>query len=143
MPIVVVAHGKLKDRGLRSLVDDYLARIGRYTRVEEVEVKSDSALERAVPAGATVIALEVAGAALSSRELARKLGHWMSQGKGTLAFVIGGAEGLPAALSSGAAFQLSLSSLTLPHRLARLILVEQLYRAFTILKGEPYAREDG
>jgi 23S rRNA (pseudouridine1915-N3)-methyltransferase len=143
MPIVVVAHGKLKDRGLRSLVDDYLARIGRYTRVEEVEVKSDSALERAVPAGATVIALEVAGAALSSRELAQKLGHWMSQGKGTLAFVIGGAEGLPAALSSGAAFQLSLSSLTLPHRLARLILVEQLYRAFTILKGEPYAREDG
>jgi 23S rRNA (pseudouridine1915-N3)-methyltransferase len=143
MPIVVVAHGKLKDRGLRALVDDYLARIARYTRVEEVEVKSDSALERAVPAGATVIALEVGGTALSSRELAQKLGHWMSQGKGTLAFVIGGAEGLPAALSSGAAFQLSLSSLTLPHRLARLILVEQIYRAFTILKGEPYAREDG
>jgi 23S rRNA (pseudouridine1915-N3)-methyltransferase len=143
MPIVVVAHGKLKDRGLRALVDDYLARIRRYTRVDEVEVKSDSALERALPAGATVIALEVGGAALTSSELAQKLGHWMSQGKGTLAFVIGGAEGLPAALSSGAAFQLSLSSLTLPHRLARLILVEQIYRAFTILKREPYAREDG
>jgi len=143
MPIVVVAHGKLKDRGLRALVDDYLARIRRYTRVDEVEVKSDLALSRALPAGATLIALEVDGAALSSRELSQKLGQWMSQGKGTLAFVIGGAEGIPAALSSAATFRLSLSPLTLPHRLARLILVEQIYRGFTILKGEPYAREDG
>jgi 23S rRNA (pseudouridine1915-N3)-methyltransferase len=143
MPIVVVAHGKLKDRGLRALVDDYLARMRRYGRVDEIEVKTDEALVRAVPPGAMVIALEVDGAALSSPELAQKLGQWLSQGKGSLAFVIGGAEGLPAPLSSGAAFRLSLSALTLPHRLARLLLVEQLYRAFTILKGEPYAREDG
>jgi 23S rRNA (pseudouridine1915-N3)-methyltransferase len=143
MPIVVVAHGKLKDRNLRALVDDYLARIRRYTRVDEIEVKSNEALERSLPAGALVIALEVGGVALTSTELAQRLAQWMSRGKGTLAFAIGGAEGLPAAVSTGAAFRLSLSSMTLPHRLARLILLEQIYRAFTIQKGEPYAREDG
>ena len=143
MAIVVVAHGKLKDRGLRALVDDYLARIRRYTRVEEIEVKTDLALARALPSDATVVALEVAGAALTSNDLAKKLGLWSSQGKGTVAFVIGGAEGIPVALSRAAACRLSLSSLTLPHRLARLVLVEQIYRSFTILKGEPYAREDG
>jgi 23S rRNA (pseudouridine1915-N3)-methyltransferase len=143
MPIVVVAHGKLKDQHLRTLVDDYLDRIRRYTRIQEIEVKTDEALARAIPAGALVIALEVNGSAISSTELARRLAHWMSQGKGTLAFAIGGAEGLPSALSASAAFRLSLSALTLPHRLARLILLEQIYRAFTIMKGEPYAREDG
>lgn len=143
MPIVVIAHGKLKDRGLRALVDEYLARIRRYTRIDELEVKSGQALERAVPPDALLVALEVEGAALTSSELSRRLSGWLGQGKGTVAFVIGGAEGLPQHLSAGAAFRLSLSSLTLPHRLARLILVEQLYRAFTIAKGEPYAREDG
>jgi 23S rRNA (pseudouridine1915-N3)-methyltransferase len=142
MPIVVLAQGKLKDKGLSALVDDYLARIRRYTRVEQVELKSTHGFARAVPSGALLVALEVTGKSVSSPELSKKLEGWMSLGKGVGAFAIGGAEGLRESLVKKAAFQLCLSPLTLPHRLARLLLVEQLYRAFTILRGEPYARED-
>lgn len=141
MKIVVLAHGKLKERALRELVDDYLGRIRRYARCEEIEVKDAAELARAVPKDALLVALEVSGDQVSSVGLSERLARWGAQGKGVVAFVIGGAEGLPSALSAQAAARLSLSSLTLPHRLARLILVEQLYRAFTIARGEPYARE--
>ncbi|HET9932448.1 MAG TPA: 23S rRNA (pseudouridine(1915)-N(3))-methyltransferase RlmH, partial [Polyangiaceae bacterium] len=70
------------------------------------------------------------------------LERWLAQGKGVIAFAIGGAEGLPAEFSKRAQHRLSLSRLTLPHRLARLLLAEQLYRALSIARGEPYARED-
>jgi 23S rRNA (pseudouridine1915-N3)-methyltransferase len=95
-----------------------------------------------VPREATLIALDPAGDAVTSRELARRLEGWVKRGKGELAFVLGGAEGIPEALLKSAHARLSLSKLTLPHRLARVLLFEQLYRAFTILRGEPYARED-
>ncbi len=68
--------------------------------------------------------------------------RWTSRGKGSVAFVIGGAEGIPSELSKKADARLSLSRLTLPHRLARVVLLEQLYRSLSILRGEPYARED-
>ena len=74
----------------------------------------------------------------SSEAFAREVGRWGSQGKGVVAFLIGGADGLPPAVSRGAAARVSLSALTFPHRLARLVLVEQIYRAMTILRGEPY-----
>ncbi|HLV67855.1 MAG TPA: 23S rRNA (pseudouridine(1915)-N(3))-methyltransferase RlmH [Polyangiaceae bacterium] len=141
MKLVILAEGKLKDRALRGLVDDYLKRIRRYARCEELELGGPAELSRAVPADATLIALEVDGEAVSSVELSKRLERWMTRGKGVVAFAIGGAEGLPRALSERADVRLSLSPLTLPHRLARLILVEQLYRAFTIARGEPYARE--
>ncbi len=141
MKLVVVAVGRIKERPLRAVADDYLARIGRYARCEELEVKDDVALERAVPADALVVALEVGGKALSSEAFARALERWTAHGKGVVAFVIGGAEGIPAGVSRRADMQLSLSSMTLPHRLARVVLFEQIYRAFTILRGEPYARE--
>lgn len=141
MRLVVVAVGRIKERALRAVADDYLARIQRYARAEEIEVKDDAALERAVPADALVVALEVDGTAPSSEELAKSVERWTSRGKGVVAFVIGGAEGIPAAVSRRADVRLSLSRLTLPHRLARVVLLEQLYRAFTILRGEPYARE--
>jgi 23S rRNA (pseudouridine1915-N3)-methyltransferase len=73
--------------------------------------------------------------------LAKRVERWSSRGKGIVAFVIGGADGIPADLLSRADARLSLSTLTLPHRLARVVLAEQLYRAMTILRGEPYARE--
>lgn len=142
MRIVVLAEGKLKDKPLRQLVDDYLERIRKYSRCEEIEVRDGAALLKAVPADATLVALEVGGESLTSRALAERLGRWIERGKGIVVFAIGGAEGLPASLVQRADARLSLSSLTLPHRLARLILVEQLYRGFSILRGEPYARED-
>lgn len=142
MKLQIVAHGKLKDKALRSVCDDYIGRIRRYVRCEEIEVKDDSGFERAVGTDALLVALEVDGESVSSAELSRKLDRWLSQGKGVVAFAIGGAEGLPREFSARARQRLSLSRLTLPHRLARVLLAEQLYRALSISRGEPYARED-
>ena len=142
MKLTIVAVGKIREKSLRAVADDYLGRVKHYARTSEVEVKTDAELERAVPREATVIALDPGGDSVTSRELARRLEGWGQRGKGELAFVIGGAEGIPDALLKAAHARLSLSRLTLPHRLARVVLFEQLYRAFTILRGEPYARED-
>jgi 23S rRNA (pseudouridine1915-N3)-methyltransferase len=139
--LVVVAAGRLKEREVRSIADDYLGRIRRYVKCDEIEVKSAADLAGAVPSGALCVALEVDGEALSSTELSRRVERWGSTGKGVVAFVIGGAEGIPAGLSKQADARLSLSKLTLPHRLARVLLLEQLYRSLSILRGEPYARE--
>jgi 23S rRNA (pseudouridine1915-N3)-methyltransferase len=142
--LVVVAVGRVKDRALRAVLDDYLARLRRMVVCEEVEVavgpagKVAAQIERAT-AGATVIALEVGGRAWTSAEFARELERCASRDKGVVAFLVGGADGLPADVVGRAHLRWSLSTLTFPHRLARLVLVEQLYRAMTILRGEPYA----
>ncbi len=138
MKLVVLAVGKLRDRHLTALVDDYVGRARHHLPLEIVEVEDDQALARRWPSDGETIALEVDGAAWSTEELARQLERRMTRGTRALTFVIGGAEGIPAALSSRAAVRLSLSALTLPHRLARLLLCEQLYRALTIIRGEPY-----
>jgi 23S rRNA (pseudouridine1915-N3)-methyltransferase len=140
--IVVLAQGKLKDRGLRALVDDYVSRVRRHVHCDELELKDRTELLRSVPKDCTLVALEVKGKSLSSSEFSRQLERWLASGKGNVAFAIGGADGLPKELSEQAAFSLSLSPLTLPHRLARLVLAEQLYRAVSIMRSEPYARED-
>jgi 23S rRNA (pseudouridine1915-N3)-methyltransferase len=138
----VVAAGRIKEKSLRAVADDYLGRVRRYARCDEIEVKDDAALARAVPNDTVVVALEVDGEVVSSTELAQRVERWASRGKGAVAFVIGGAEGIPVELSRKANARLSLSRLTLPHRLARVVLLEQLYRSLSILRGEPYARED-
>ena len=142
MKLYVLAQGKLKDRGLRAVADDYKARLERYVAVEEIEVKDAQALERRAPKEAWLCMLEAGGEAISSRTLAARLESWATRHKGQVCFVIGGAEGIPRAWSRRGDAHLSLSSLTLPHRLVRVIVFEQLYRALTILRGEPYARED-
>jgi 23S rRNA (pseudouridine1915-N3)-methyltransferase len=139
--ITVVAAGKIKEKTLRAVADDYLGRISRYTKVSEVETSDESGLEKAVPAGARLVALEVWGKQLSSEDFAAKLDQWSRIGKGEVAFVIGAADGVPKPLSERADEHLSLSAMTLPHRLARVVLLEQIYRGFSILRGEPYARE--
>lgn len=141
MQLSVIAVGRLKEPAARAWADEYWGRIRRYVRADEVEVKDAAGLERAIPPDAFVVALEVDGQALGSEAFARKLEVWGSTGKGRIAFLIGGAEGLPRELSRKADVRLSLSPMTLPHRLARVVLLEQLYRALTILRGEPYARE--
>lgn len=145
MRIRIVAVGKVKERAARELIDVYIGRIGHYCPCEERELKAapagklTAAIERAT-AGATVVALDERGFAQTSGQLARAFERFASRGKGIVAFVIGGADGLPRAVLEGADARWSLSSLTFPHRLARLILTEQLYRAMTILRGEPYDR---
>jgi 23S rRNA (pseudouridine1915-N3)-methyltransferase len=138
----VVAVGRLREPALRALADDYLGRIRRYVRCDEVEVREPSELVGALPRAATVVALDVEGEEPTSSEFARLIERWSTVGKGDVAFVLGGADGLPGPVLSAAQHRLSLSRLTLPHRLARVLLYEQVYRAFTILRGEPYAREE-
>lgn len=145
MKIHVIAVGKIKERGLRELLDDYAGRIQRYATFSEVELKDGNAAEveerfrKAIPARAKVIALEVLGKALSSEGLSRVIGQSLETAGQDMAFLIGGAYGLPESTSSAAHLKLSLSALTLPHRLARLLVFEQIYRGFTILRGEPYS----
>jgi len=140
--LFVIAEGRIKERELRGVANDYLGRLSRYVRCEEIEARDSNALAKAVPEGAFVVALEVDGERISSSEFSLRLERWGARGKGLVAFLIGGAEGIPKALSERADLRLSLSSFTLPHRLARVVLLEQLYRAMTLQRGEPYAREE-
>jgi 23S rRNA (pseudouridine1915-N3)-methyltransferase len=138
--LIVIAAGKLRGPE-RALVDDYLDRTRRYVACDEREVKTAEDLARAIPRDALVVALEPGGDAVTSTALAKRIERWGRTGKGVVAFVVGGADGIPPEVVAHAGAKLSLSSLTLPHRLARVVLAEQLYRAMTILRGEPYARE--
>jgi 23S rRNA (pseudouridine1915-N3)-methyltransferase len=103
-----------------------------------VEVDGGAALARRWPSEGEVIALEPGGDSWTTAQFARHLEERMTYGSRTLTFVIGGADGLPPALVARAARRLSLSALTLPHRLARLMLLEQIYRALSIIRQEPY-----
>lgn len=148
MRLRIVAVGALKGSAERELCAEYLARLAHYCKVDEVVLKPDTppkeaqAIARACE-GANVVLLDERGASLTSEKVARKLESLGSRGKGEVALVIGGAHGLPpgldATVAGGAPVERwSLSALTFPHRLARVILCEQLYRAMTILRGEPY-----
>jgi 23S rRNA (pseudouridine1915-N3)-methyltransferase len=144
--LVVLAVGKVKEPGLRQAIDEYLQRIARHFPIEEIEVRETHEsqlavlLEKKLKPAAHLVALDVAGKTMNSEAFARWLDARTAQGKGRIVFLIGGAEGVPAAIVERANERLSLSAMTRPHRLARLVLAEQLYRAVTILRGEPYAR---
>ena len=138
MKIVVLAVGKLRDRSFAALCDDYVARARRHLGVEVVEVEDDAALARKWPSQGETIALDVAGETWTTERFARHLDDRMLHGGRAITFAIGGADGLPAALVARASLRLSLSAMTLPHRMARLVLLEQIYRALSIIRGEPY-----
>jgi|SRR4051794_23686219 23S rRNA (pseudouridine1915-N3)-methyltransferase len=145
MRLAIIAVGKIKQADLRVSLDDYLGRIRRYATCDEVELKDGSErelverFERALPARATTVALEAGGRTFDSAGFARFVGRCEQDAVPAVAFLIGGAYGLPAAVAARADLKLSLSAMTFPHRLARLVLAEQVYRAFTILRGEPYS----
>ena len=138
MKILVRAVGKMRDRRLESVCQEYLDRARRHLPVAVEEVESDADLLRNLPAGAEVVALEPDGDRWTTVEFIKFLERRMVQGTRAIAFLIGGAEGLAPATVKAAQRRLSLSPLTLPHRLARVILCEQIYRAISALRGEPY-----
>ena len=152
MVIYLVAVGRMKDGAIREACDDYVARVQRYVKLEVIEVRDGGrrdqraalareeegkALLKAIPRSAQVIALTRLGKAETSSQFAGRLGELKDRSTDVV-FVIGGAHGLDADVLQRANHQLSLSVWTLPHELARLTLLEQLYRACTILRGEPY-----
>lgn len=140
MRLRVVAVGKVREAHLRKAIDEYLDRTRKYLPTDEIEVADASAIPRALPDRFAVVALDPGGKALDSRAFAAWIGERMNRSERGIAFVIGGADGLPRDLVTRATLRLSMSAMTLPHRLARLLLAEQLYRAMTILRGEPYSR---
>ena len=135
----VVAVGRMKNAALRTACNDYLERLQHYARVDEREVKDEARVLEAVGEDTRLIALSRQGKACSSSELAEWTARWEREGR-DVAFAIGGADALPPPVLDRAAQVWSLSPLTLPHELARLVLYEQLYRAYTIRRGEPYHR---
>jgi 23S rRNA (pseudouridine1915-N3)-methyltransferase len=138
--LTILAVGKLRDAWVKEGCDEYLKRLRGKLPVEILEVKDDDELARKLPSRARIWALDERGKQLSSDELAGTIQRLGNAGEQGVAFLIGGADGLPRGLVERAHFTWSLGRLTLPHRLARLILVEQLYRAVTIMRGEPYHR---
>jgi 23S rRNA (pseudouridine1915-N3)-methyltransferase len=148
--LAVLAVGKLRSY-YRDAFDDYARRLRRYCTFREQEVREASRapnvsaqraeeaerLTRQLPTTATVVVLARVGAGWTSEDLSQQLQRWQQAAK-PVAFVIGGSHGLDQSLISRAAATWSLGPLTLPHELARVVVVEQVYRGFTILRGEPY-----
>ncbi len=153
MRIRLLAVGRDRSGLYAPAVEEYARRIARWVRFEVVEVpearrlagtprakeEEGEALLRRLGEGDRLVALDERGRELSSAELARRLAGWLRGGR-DLALAIGGADGLSDAVLGRAEERIALSRLTLAHRLARLVLAEQIYRAFTILRGEPYHR---
>ena len=135
----VVAVGRLKSAALRTACDEYLDRLRRYARLEEREVKDEARILAAVPEASRLVALSRQGDECTSTELAEWTGRWDMDGR-DVTFAIGGAETLPEPVLHRAERVWSLSRLTFPHEVARVLLYEQLYRAYTIRRGEPYHR---
>jgi 23S rRNA (pseudouridine1915-N3)-methyltransferase len=138
--IRVLAVGRLKEPFWAAAEADYVARVRRYADLDMREVKDDAALLAALPARVKLVALDARGELLSSEEIARKIVGAAEQhgGGATLAFAIGGADGLSDAVRARAERTLAFGRITLPHRLARVVCLEQIYRAYAILRGEPY-----
>ena len=157
MQIDVIAPGRVKERYLRDAIDEYSKRLSRYCRLNVIEVADEKTpdhasegMERLIKAkegeriakhlrdGAFVISLAIDGRQLSSEELAAKIDDLGIRGVSHIQFVIGGSIGLDDAILRRADFKLSFSRMTFPHQLMRVILLEQVYRAYKINAHEPY-----
>jgi len=143
--------GKTKEPAIQSLTDEYLKRISRYVQVEGQSVRDEAALlqmcgRSASPkanktssyAKSTLALMDSRGKKYSSEEFARLLGDYQDSNPLPLIFAVGPADGFSEAARSAAQHMVSLGTMTLAHELARVVLLEQIYRAFTILKGHPY-----
>jgi 23S rRNA (pseudouridine1915-N3)-methyltransferase len=142
----LVSVGRERSDPAAPLVADYAARLNKFLPFEDVVLKleaEDRVLARLRKETARcdlLVALDERGEQLDSFALSSLVGGWMNRGLGEVALVIGGPDGLPREIRDGAGMRLGLSRLTLPHRLARLVLVEQLYRALAILRNVPYQK---
>jgi len=143
MKIRLLMLGKTRREEARALLDDYVARIRRYAEIEVTELRdaSPAALRKLkLDSAATTVLLDAAGKQFISQQFAKWLGDLRDRGTRELVFLCGDAEGFPADLRSGAKHKISLSTLTMPHEFARVLLAEQIYRAFAILAGHPYPK---
>jgi 23S rRNA (pseudouridine1915-N3)-methyltransferase len=143
MRIHLLFLGKTRRAEIRTLVEDYADRIGRFAEIEVREVRegSPAALRRVEwSPGAAVVLLDAAGKKLDSTQFAAWLGRERDRAVREIVFLCGAAQGFPEVLAARATMRISLSPLTFSHELARVMLAEQLYRAFALLAGHPYPK---
>ena len=152
MRIRFIWPGKTKDEHLRALVAEYLKRLSRFVHCELIETRDGRAKEQAgmaresrhildaIPKGSMAVLLDVKGREWSSPELADEVSRWENDSVKEVAVVIGGPDGVSDELSARAQKRWRLSRLTLTHEMARVVVLEQLYRAYTINRGLPYQK---
>lgn len=157
MKITILAVGKLKEKYWKQAIAEYQKRLGAYTKIEIIEVPDEKAPENMsdkeveqvkekegqrllakIKPQSTVITLEIQGNMLTSEGLAKNLQQRMIQGQSDFTFVIGGSNGLHQDVLDRSNYALSFSKMTFPHQMMRVILLEQVYRAFKIMRGEAY-----
>ncbi|MBZ5707106.1 MAG: 23S rRNA (pseudouridine(1915)-N(3))-methyltransferase RlmH [Acidobacteriia bacterium] len=139
MKLTVAWIGKTKEPSIQALTDEYLKRLARHADVEGIALKDEPALTKLKSrVRSTLVLLDGSGKQLSSEELAKFLGDYQDRNPLPLLFAVGPADGFSDEARQAASVLLSLGKMTLAHELARVVLLEQLYRAFTILKGHPY-----
>lgn len=157
MKITLLTVGKIKEKYLEAAIAEYTKRLGRYCRLEIIQVADEKTPDKASEAleaqirekegerilacmkeGAYVVALAIDGKQLSSEELAVLVERLGVRGESHIQFVIGGSLGLSEAVLKRADYRLSFSRMTFPHQLMRVILLEQIYRSYRIINGEPY-----
>ena len=155
--VTVLCVGKLKEKFYMDAAAEYAKRLSRYCKLELVELtearlpedpspaqieaallKEAAAIRAKLPSGAALVALCVEGELRSSEALARQMADWASQGVGQLVFLIGGSFGLHPSIKEAAKLRLSMSPMTFPHHLARVMVLEQIYRAYQINAGTKY-----
>lgn len=157
MKIRIVSVGRIKEKFMQEGIKEYSKRLSRYCSLEIIEVEDEKAPENLsnkemeqiiekegerilskIPTNSYIISLEIKGKILSSQELSEKIESLMIEGINDITFIIGGSLGLSKKVLQKSNFKLSFSKLTFPHQLMRVILLEQIYRGFRIMKGEPY-----
>ncbi|ANZ98837.1 23S rRNA (pseudouridine(1915)-N(3))-methyltransferase RlmH [Carnobacterium divergens] len=157
MNIKIISVGKLKEKYLKMGIEEYVKRLGAYCKIELIEVPDEKAPEKLsaaemiqvkekegerilskIPENAYVFALAIEGKQRTSEEFSKEIDQLGISGKSQLVFVIGGSLGLSDAVLKRSNTQISFGKMTLPHQLMRLVLVEQVYRGYRIMKGEPY-----
>ena len=149
MKFTFVWVGKTRDSNYKALQDEYLRRLSHFVRCEVVEIRETGApdpetegkriLDR-LNHSSFVCLLDVTGESLTSEQLAKKVEKWQNAGIKEVTFIIGGADGTSPEVAEKADHRLSLSFLTFTHEMARVVMLEQLYRAHTIIKGFPYQK---
>lgn len=157
MKITVITVGKIKEKYLRDAIAEYSKRLGKYCSLEILEVADEKTPDKAsevleeqirekegqrilklIKDDSYVITLEILGKLLTSEELADKIDMLGIQGKSHITFIIGGSLGLSREVMRRSDYALSFSKMTFPHQLMRVILLEQIYRSYRIISGEPY-----
>ena len=157
MNISIIAVGKIKEKYIQEGIKEFSKRLSRYCSLEIIEVDDEKAPENLskkemdivkskegdkilakIPQNSFIISLEIKGKELSSEELSKKMEDLMIDGINHITFIIGGSLGLSDEVINRSNYKLSFSKMTFPHQLMRLILLEQIYRGFKIMKNEPY-----